>query len=170
MPEKIPLDLSLRLPKEVKPLHYELLMHPDLEKGTFNGCVNILIDVLDNRGYIALHQKDLNITKTKLTLERDENQEIPIKETYTIEKLEVFVVSIQENINPGRYYLSLEFNGFLRPDKIVGFYSSKYKDSQDHERYQFTFMCKYMYYVYNIISSTPEIINLNIISQVYCYY
>ena len=142
---------AFRLPKEVKPIHYDLLMHPDLEKGTYNGSVTILIDVLDKRSYISLHQKDLNITKTKLTLERDENYEIPIKETYPIEKSEILVVSTEENINPGLYHLSLEFNGLLRPDKIVGFYSSKYKDLQDKDRYEdnlkFQFDKLYLYFL-----------------------
>lgn len=133
--EKVPSDLPFRLSKDVKPVHYDLWMHPDLENGTFKGSVTILINVLDKRGYIALHQKDLNITKTKLTHEKDDVYEIPIKETYALEKQEVFMISTEDNLKPSNYHLHLEFNGLLRPDKIVGFYSSKYKDSQDKDRY-----------------------------------
>ncbi|XP_043478871.1 glutamyl aminopeptidase-like isoform X1 [Leptopilina heterotoma] len=128
-------EIPYRLAKEVKPIHYDLLMHPDLENGTYTGTVTILINVLDKRGYIALHQKDLNITKTKLTHEKDDVYEIPIKKTYSLEKQEVFMISTEENLSPSNYHLHLEFNGLLRPDKIVGFYSSKYKDAQDKERY-----------------------------------
>ncbi|XP_076673126.1 glutamyl aminopeptidase isoform X2 [Andrena cerasifolii] len=133
--EPIP-DLSFRLPKDVKPLHYDVYLHPDLEKGTYQGKVMILIDVLDRRNYIALHQKDLNITSTTLkTYDREENYEFQILNTIPIPKYEMLVVSTTNELHSGLYHLSFEFNGALQPDKIVGFYSSKYKDSQNRTRY-----------------------------------
>lgn len=128
-------DLSFRLPKDVKPLHYDVYLHPDLEKGTYHGKVMILIDVLDRRNYIALHQKDLNITSTTLkTYDREENYEFQILNTMPIPKYEMLVVSTTHELHSGLYHLSFEFNGALQPDKIVGFYSSKYKDSQNRTR------------------------------------
>ncbi|XP_017883945.1 glutamyl aminopeptidase isoform X3 [Ceratina calcarata] len=125
-------DLSFRLPKEVKPLHYDVYLHPDLEKGTFQGKVTILIDVADKRSYIALHQKDLNITAAALnTYDREENFEFDLLELIQIPKYEMFVVPTKNELHAGLYNLSLEFNGALQPDKIVGFYSSKYKDEQN---------------------------------------
>ncbi|XP_012276537.1 glutamyl aminopeptidase [Orussus abietinus] len=130
-----PADLTFRLPQEVKPVHYDLYLHPDLEKGTFQGKVTISIDVVDKRSYIALHQKDLNITSTKLTtIDREINYDIPIKTTYNIEKLEVFVIATENDITDGLYKLSLEFDGALQPNKIVGFYSSSYKDEDGKKR------------------------------------
>ncbi|XP_076239529.1 glutamyl aminopeptidase [Calliopsis andreniformis] len=133
--EPIP-DLSFRLPKDVKPLHYDIYLHPDLEKGTFQGKVTILIDVLGRRNYIALHQKDLNITSTTLkTYDREENYEFEILHTTPIPKYEMFVLSTVQELHTGLYNLSLEFNGALQPDKIVGFYSSKYKDEHNKTRH-----------------------------------
>lgn len=129
-------ELSFRLPKDVKPLHYDIYLHPDLEEGTFQGKVTILIDVLDRRSYVAVHQKDLNITSTKLkTYDREVDYEFEILETIPIPKNEMFVVATKNEMHSGLYNLSLEFNGALQPDKIVGFYSSKYKDSQNRTRY-----------------------------------
>ncbi|XP_034934973.1 glutamyl aminopeptidase isoform X2 [Chelonus insularis] len=128
-------DMTFRLPKEVKPRHYDLYLYPDLESGTFSGTVTILIDVLDRRNYIALHQKDLTITKTTLkTTDLIDNYELAIKETFTIDKLEELVVNLDSDLTPGRYNLSFEFNGALQPDKIVGFYASKYKDPENRTR------------------------------------
>ncbi|XP_044586424.1 glutamyl aminopeptidase isoform X2 [Cotesia glomerata] len=128
-------ELSFRLPKQVKPLHYDLYLHPNLIDGTFKGHVTILIDVMEVKNYIALHQKDLNITKTTLkTYDRNENYEIPIRDTYTIEKLEILVVSCNDNLPIGVYQLYFEFNGALQPDKIVGFYASTYKDENNATR------------------------------------
>lgn len=129
-------DLSFRLPKEVKPLHYDVYLHPDLDKGTFQGKVTILIDVFDRRSYIALHQKDLNITRTTLkTYDREENFEFELLDIIQIPKHEMFVISTKNELHTGLYNLSFEFNGALQPDKIVGFYSSKYKDAKNKIRY-----------------------------------
>lgn len=132
--ESIPDTMSFRLPKDVKPLHYDVYLHPDLEKGTFEGKVTILIDVMERRRHIALHQKDLNITKTLLrTYDRDENFEYKDPPLIQIPKYEMFVVTSPE-LEVGFYNLTFEFNGALQPNKIVGFYSSKYKDEQNRMR------------------------------------
>ncbi|XP_043274166.1 glutamyl aminopeptidase-like [Venturia canescens] len=134
--KNVPSDLSFRLPKEVKPLHYDLYLHPDLDNGTFQGNVTILIDVLDQRSYIALHQKDLNITSASLkTYDREVDYEVPIKEFYTVDKLEELLVTFDKDLHSGLYHLAFAFNGALQPDKIVGFYSSKYKDAENRTRY-----------------------------------
>ncbi|XP_036146513.1 glutamyl aminopeptidase-like isoform X2 [Monomorium pharaonis] len=124
-------DEGFRLPKEVVPIHYDLYLHPKLQEGTFTGKATILIDVRDNRRFIALHQKDLNITSAKLeTYGLNENQEITISSISKPTKYETFVISTENDINPGKYNLNLEFDGNLK-DKIVGFYSSKYKDKKN---------------------------------------
>lgn len=128
-------DYTFRLPKEVKPIHYDIYLYPDLNNGTFVGKVTILIDVLDKRGQIALHQKDLNITHIELkTYDREENYKIGLLPPFTVPKYEMLVVPIKNEINSGLYDLSIEFNGALQPDKIVGFYSSKYKDENNKTR------------------------------------
>lgn len=127
-------DVSFRLPKEVKPIHYDLFLHPNLQEGTFSGKVTILLDVLDTRRTIALHQKGLAISVVNLTTyDREENFDIEISSISQPTKYEIFLVSAKNDFNPGLYNLYLEFNGSLQ-DKIVGFYSSKYKDSQNRSR------------------------------------
>ncbi|XP_066600502.1 aminopeptidase A isoform X2 [Prorops nasuta] len=128
-------DINFRLPKEVQPLEYDLYLFPNLREGTFQGKVTILIDVKNKRNYIALHQKDLTITSTVLrTVENEENYDIELMPPSDISKYEIFVVTTKNEIQPGLYNLTFDFNGGLN-DKIVGFYSSKYKDSQNRTRY-----------------------------------
>lgn len=118
---------SFRLPKEVKPIHYDLFLHPKLKENTFSGKVTILIDVLDDRRTIALHQKGLNITSAKLiTYGLEEDYEIKISSISDPTKYEIFVISTENEFKSGLYNLSLEFDGSLE-NKIVGFYSSKYQ-------------------------------------------
>lgn len=121
---------SFRLPKEVKPIHYDLFLHPNLKKKTFSGKVTILIDVLDDRRSIALHQKDLNITSAKLkTYGLEEDYEIEISSISNPSKYEIFVISTKNEFKSGLYNLSLEFDGNLK-GKIVGFYTSTYQYSE----------------------------------------
>lgn len=120
-------DESFRLPKEVKPILYDLYLYPEIREGTvFMGKVTILIDVLDDRRTIALHQKHLNITSAKLiTHGLEEDYEIKISSISDPTKYDIFVISAENEFKSGLYQLSLEFDGILW-DKIVGFYSSKY--------------------------------------------
>ncbi|XP_015116430.1 glutamyl aminopeptidase isoform X1 [Diachasma alloeum] len=128
-------DIRFRLSPAVKPIDYDLYLHPDLVQGTFSGHVTILIRVESKRNYIALHQKDLNITKASLrTFDREENHEIPIKDRYTVEALEELVVTFNEDIPDGMYQLAFDFEGALQPDKIVGFYASRYKDEHGQNK------------------------------------
>ncbi|XP_011303363.1 glutamyl aminopeptidase isoform X2 [Fopius arisanus] len=128
-------EVRFRLSPDVKPMHYDLYLHPDLVKGTFSGRVTILITVKSKRTYIALHQKDLNITNASLkTFDLAENAEIPIKECYTVGTLEELVVTFNEDIRPGIYELHFDFEGALQPDKIVGFYASHYKDESNRDK------------------------------------
>lgn len=130
----IPSDISFRLPPEVRPLNYDLFLHPDLKKGTFEGRVSILLDIRNKRKYITLHQKELTISSVNLDLrQNDENHNIGIKESYPLDKHEFFIITPNEELDTGVYNLTLSFSGSLQ-DKIVGFYSSKYKDEKNQTR------------------------------------
>jgi len=122
---------SFRLPKEVQPIHYDLFLYPDLNNGTFSGNVTILLNVLDKRRTIALHQKNLSITSVSLKSHGlEENFDIKISSTIDSLKNEMFVVTTENEFNPGLYNLYLEFNGSLQ-NKIVGFYSSSYIETEN---------------------------------------
>jgi len=122
---------NFRLPKEVKPMHYDLFLHPDLDNGTFSGNVTILLDVLDKRRTIALHQKNLNIISVSLKSHGlEENFGINISSIVDSVKNEMFIISTETEFNPGLYDLYLEFNGSLE-NKIVGFYSSSYVETEN---------------------------------------
>ncbi|GAB1864921.1 Aminopeptidase [Camponotus japonicus] len=127
-------DESFRLPKEVKPIRYDLFLHPKLKQKTFSGKVTILIDVLDDRTTIALHQKGLKITTVELkTYGLEKDYKIEISSISNPSKYEIFVISTETELKPGLYNLSLEFDGSLK-NKIVGFYSSTYQYDSE-ERY-----------------------------------
>lgn len=123
-------DESYRLPEQVKPILYDLFLHPKLKEGTFSGKVTILIDVVEDRNTIALHQKGLNITSgTLITHGLEQDYEITIS-IGPPTKYDIFAISTENIIKPGLYQLSLEFDGKLNRDDqkdLIGFYSSKYQ-------------------------------------------
>uniref|UniRef100_A0A182P2X3 glutamyl aminopeptidase n=1 Tax=Anopheles epiroticus TaxID=199890 RepID=A0A182P2X3_9DIPT len=127
--------LGFRLPRHIRPVHYELWLHPDLQRETFSGRVGIELNVSEATNFIVLHSKKLTITDTVLRVlgnrpvedvEREE-QNVNISRTYELPEHEYWVIETQTEIGAGTYRLSMQFNGSLA-DRIIGFYSSKYLD------------------------------------------
>lgn len=50
-------------PRYIVPLHYHILLHPNLTSLSFTGSVQIQIDVQNNTNWVVLHSKGLQITK-----------------------------------------------------------------------------------------------------------
>ena len=57
---------KIRLPRDVKPYHYDLTLHIDLNKPHFKGAVATWVDVLSSTPYVLLHAVDMNITKAEV--------------------------------------------------------------------------------------------------------
>ncbi|XP_055614924.1 aminopeptidase A isoform X1 [Toxorhynchites rutilus septentrionalis] len=128
MGSKVIEKLSFRLPRHITPRHYELLLHPDLDQQTFAGRVGIDIIISEPTDYIVLHSKQLLITDTllkRLLPDRSERV-VAVKQTYAYEPHQYWVIET-EDIESGEYRLSMNFSGSLA-NRIVGFYSSSYKD------------------------------------------
>lgn len=128
MGSKVVEKLTFRLPRHVKPRHYDLLLHPDLEQQTFAGRVGINITVSEPTDFIVLHSNRLLITDTllKRLLPDQSEQTVQVKQAYAYEPHQYWIIET-EDIQSGEYRLSMNFNGSLA-NRIVGFYSSTYKD------------------------------------------
>lgn len=125
--------LSFRLPREIKPSAYNLFLHPNLEKKSFQGNVQIEFNVTESISFVALHAHKLNVTTNKLVRTLDNGAEaIPIKNSFEYEKFEYWVVEPESPLPVGEYMIDLNFTGSLH-DKIVGFYGSSYFDPIKNE-------------------------------------
>jgi RimJ/RimL family protein N-acetyltransferase len=140
MTSKIIDKLAFRLPKIIKPMTYELLMHPDLKKKTFSGSVKIKIDVQEPVDYIALHSKKLNISKVWLET-AEELKTVKLSQSFAYEKFEYFILESEQTIQKGLYLINLEFDGSL-DNRIVGFYGSTYLDPVKNET-RYTILIEY---------------------------
>lgn len=116
-----------RLPSDVLPESYSLLLQPDLEKGVFSGDVSIRLKVTSNRSWIAVHHKFLNISFTEL-LEASTSASLHVLTIHDYTEHEFWVLEMAQTIPPGEYILNMKFAGILTRG-IIGFYRSTYTEN-----------------------------------------
>ncbi|XP_063244276.1 glutamyl aminopeptidase-like isoform X1 [Bacillus rossius redtenbacheri] len=120
-----------RLPADVRPLSYDLLLRPDLEAGTFSGSVAVSLELQAPRSWLALNAKGLAVTATRLTTASGD--EVPLADSFEYTPHEFWVARAASRLAPGRYRLRADFSGRLT-GKIVGFYRSVYTDPRTGEK------------------------------------
>ena len=57
---------QIRLPENVKPYHYDLSLHTDVTKPSFNGNVSIWINISSDTRYLLLHATHMNLTRAEV--------------------------------------------------------------------------------------------------------
>lgn len=126
-------QLTWRLPQQIRPTLYNLLLRPDFKTKTFSGDVSIHLNVTAPISYVAVNHKQLSITKTTL-LEKTSNGErnVEIATAFDYPEREYWVTELDEPLAIGEYILNLDFNGSL-DNRIVGFYQSSYIDVNTNE-------------------------------------
>ena len=60
--------VDVRLPKNLRPLHYDIRLLPWMEEGNFtiNGFIHILIECIQNTNKIVLHSTDIEIDRVSV--------------------------------------------------------------------------------------------------------
>src|SRR5262249_3396253 len=93
-----------RLPKDVRPMHYEIRVEPDVDKAVFNGKVTIDVEARKAVGEITLNSLGLKITSAKI----DGNDAVA-KADDTTQLLTLSGTDLQV----GKHTVALEFSGKL---------------------------------------------------------
>lgn len=143
-------SLTYRLPKHVRPLHYDLTLSPNLHSGEYRGSVNITLEITESLPNITLHSKKLRISHPSLI--SSNGSDVLVVNVVENLKQETVDVMLEVVLSPGTYYLNLNFDGNLL-NKTVGFYRSRYRNSASNniKRYvaSFGFVCfkKTLYFV-----------------------
>lgn len=121
-------DKRLLLPQNVKPLHYDLTMHPDLDNYTYTGSVGIDLQVNEDSNSISLNTLDLELSNIKLG-----NGE-KVKEHNYDKDSETSTFVFENGIKKGENVtLNIDFKGELN-DKLCGFYRSVHTDDNGKTR------------------------------------
>ena len=117
------------MPSALKPISYNLYLHPDIDTGIFTGQEKILIDVVEETSQIILHSNKLQITSV-YTLESGYDVD-----SYSLDTEREFLVinmktPLQQNT---KVTLAIIFEGQML-NKIVGLYSSTYVTPENEKR------------------------------------
>ncbi len=112
-----------RLPRNVLPRHYALVLSPDLGRASFDGEAAIELQVTETTAEIVLNATELEISEVRLT--QDGGKSLSASVSYLPEE-EQASIRPAEPIEAGNWTLHLRFSGKLN-DLLRGFYRSKFK-------------------------------------------
>ncbi len=116
---------AFRLPRQVRPVRYELRLEPDLKAATFAGRETITVTVSRPTNTILLNAAELEIVSATIANGRGVSQRATVA---LDERAERCRLRFPSAIPAGQWTLSLSFHGKLN-DKLRGFYRSTYKDA-----------------------------------------
>ncbi|XP_030624172.1 endoplasmic reticulum aminopeptidase 1 [Chanos chanos] len=113
---------NMRLPDTVNPLHYDLLIHPNLTFLNYTGIVQIRVEVLKETRAFILHSKNLHISRAVVS-GSGRPRLLQVIEFPPFEQ--IALVSNDQALNKGIQVIYLEFSANLS-DNFHGFYKSTY--------------------------------------------
>ena len=125
---------KVRLPKHVVPLHYHLLIHPNLTTLTFTGTVAIDIAVTQPTNAVVLHSKRLRVTKA--AIEAGAGSTCAVREVRVLQHPahEQLALLAAEPLCTGHNYtISIQYSANLS-DSFHGFYKSTYRTQEGELR------------------------------------
>ena len=117
--------------KNVIPTNYELMLKPDLNTFTFQGEVNITVDISKPVDSITLNSAELDIKE--VSIKYGDANIIP-SSINSHEDNETITLGLDDKITNHAAIITIKFAGVLN-DRLLGFYRSKYLDVQGEERY-----------------------------------
>jgi len=125
--------IESRLPRSVRPRHYELELTPDLAARTFEGKVEIEIEIKQKTNTILLNAVEIQVKE--VTIKVGESRTIKATNISLNEKDEICTLTFSESLEPGTegVRLILVYSGILN-DQMRGFYASTYKDANGVEQ------------------------------------
>lgn len=127
---------NIRLPSTVRPIFYDLRIHPHIlnNDSKFTGNVTIQINVTETCQNITLHANGLTIQESDVRLRRftDENghdvagdTSVEIDRQYFVSQYEFFVIQPKKVLATGVYEIGIKFSGNMS-DHLLGMFKSVY--------------------------------------------
>ena len=124
MPES---EQPYRLPRTVVPSRYDLTLEPDLDTGTFDGAIEVALEILEPVTEIVLNANELRLDDATLTAA--DGSQVEVSKVLTDDEAERATVDLAETAQTGEWSLKILFRGELNP-RLTGFYRSTYKDDE----------------------------------------
>ncbi|XP_050726718.1 endoplasmic reticulum aminopeptidase 1-like isoform X3 [Eriocheir sinensis] len=124
---------DVRLPFHVKPLHYNITLHPNLTTRHVDGHVTIKLTAIEETTAIIIHGHDLNVTD--YTLHKKYGKPIDIHKFLIYPTHQQLYLGLSETLRRGsNYTLRMSFKTTLR-EGLEGFYLSSYITAEGDRRY-----------------------------------
>lgn len=119
--------MSIRLPRDVIPESYEIMLEVDMENFAVDGSEMIRASVAAETSYVILHFDAMTISEANVladgqTLEKE--REFPYSDN------QFYVIKLSSALKVGGVTISLKFN-YTLGETLVGFYRSSYVDSSE---------------------------------------
>jgi len=116
-------DTSYRLPKNVRPLSYDVYLKPDFQTFIFEGDMKIMVEVLEDTSEIILHTNKQNISLITVS---GTDTEVNTTEANIDYDKNFLIINSTSNFSAGtEYTISITFTATLSED-MSGFYRSSY--------------------------------------------
>ncbi|RKP39469.1 peptidase family M1-domain-containing protein [Dimargaris cristalligena] len=123
------------LPTNVRPIHYDLQLTPDLDKLVFDGTVAVKLEVLEATSTITLNAEDLKITAAYILQDvaKTEQKLASNSIAYQADTQSASIAFAQGLPANSTITLVLHFTGVLN-DLMAGFYRSSYTNDKGEKR------------------------------------
>ena len=123
---------NIRLPNHIRPLSYDVYIHPNLTTFKFSGKVKILLQCVQPTKNVILHLRDLRVEDVKMVDSKQNSLKIARRMEH--KKNQQYLIAVEEELGKVETYeLYLEFKGALS-NNMEGFYKSSYKTKDGQER------------------------------------
>lgn len=132
--EKFP-HKNQRLPKDLKPLSYQLDLRVNLTTLKYSGVVKIRILCEKITSYVILHCGDLDVMNVSVAkTENSEEKGLIIDRILAFKAHQQLCIELREALLSGEvYYVTLEFKSKIS-DRLEGFYKSSYTTETGEQR------------------------------------
>ncbi|MGQ0832195.1 MAG: M1 family metallopeptidase [Microthrixaceae bacterium] len=117
-----------RLPRSILPRRYDLTVTPDLAAATFDGSVDIDVDVAEPSRAVTLNAIELEIDQAWVTADGHRHEATVALDA----EAERATLALDAELPAGPAVVSLRFRGVLN-DKLRGFYRSNFTDDAGTE-------------------------------------
>ncbi|XP_060067108.1 endoplasmic reticulum aminopeptidase 1-like [Ylistrum balloti] len=129
---------NLRLPRDIRPVEYKIMIYPNFKTKMFSGTVKIETLIKKQTRFITLHGKYLNIIDIKVYIASDNDKsstKCDVHGWYESKELEMYSFEMAEILLEGRNVsILLSFEGKLER-KLYGLYLSNYTTPGGHIKY-----------------------------------